>query len=431
MKRPRTAPRTEPRRWRTPPPITRTADALEGMEVLREVPGEAGVLLWQTYRNVMFWASIPASERKELFTPGAGDNRKREIKAAELPRDLVQPLRDLAEILSAPETVQPESVGGACRAIADWATEHEHQATALAFAQAAALAASRDAAASFAVGRMARLQGDHARADTWYRHAVMLARQVGDWESYVRSYNGLGKIFIHRGNLPMAHRMLIKGLRAARRKGLGELQGMVLHDLFVVATQSGRNESALEFARGSFRHYGAEHPDIRRLTHDVAYVWLEQGHFARAAAVFKALAPAAEEADLSVLAYSNLARAAGNLGDVDQFQRAWTEAMRRIRMHPKGQTTADCLLELGMGAAALGEWERATEALERSATEARELGVNAVRMRAESVLEALRAEKKVEAKPAVPGSPEQERTADLLADRMVRTLTSQRNLARR
>ncbi len=48
-----------PRRWRTPPPLTRgSAEGLEGMEILREVPGETGILLWQAYRNVMFWASV-------------------------------------------------------------------------------------------------------------------------------------------------------------------------------------------------------------------------------------------------------------------------------------------------------------------------------------------------------------------------------------
>jgi tetratricopeptide (TPR) repeat protein len=429
MKRPRTAQRTEPRRWRTPPPITRTADALEGMEVLREVPGEAGVLLWQGYRNVMFWASIPAEERAGMFAPAAGKRRRQEIAAAELPRDLVPPLTALAALLEAPEAVNTEEIATACRAVADWATEHEHTDTALSFAQAAALTAGRDAAAAFAVGRMARLKGDQARADTWYRHAVMIARQTSDWPSYVLAYLGLGKISVRRGNLPLAHRMLIKGLRAARRKGLGELQGAVLHDLFVVATQAGRVEQALEFARSAFRHYGPDHRDIPRLTHDVAYVWLEEGHFARAASVLRALAPATEEPDLSVLAYANLARAAGNLGDADQFQRAWTEASRRLR-NQSGQTAAAALLELGMGASALGEWDRATEALERSIALAREAGANTIRLRGESILESVQSERRLEAPRPAAVSAEQERTADLLAERMVRTLSGKRVAAR-
>jgi len=426
MKRPRTSPRTEPRRWRTPPPITRSADAFEGMEVLREVPGEAGVLLWQAYRNVMYWASVPAGERKAIFAEGAGDRRRREIKGAELPRDLVQPLKDIAALLDDPEGTRVEGIATACRTVSDWASETEHPGTALAFAQAAALAAGRDAEAAFLVGRMSRLQGDYPRADTWYRHAVMVARQVGDWRSYVLSYLGLGTIAIYRGNLGLAQRMLIKGLRAARRKGLGEQQGMVLHQLFVVATHAGKSEQALEFARGAFRHYGPDNDNIPRLTHDVAYMWLEQGHFSRAAAVFKALAPVTDDPVLALLGFSNLARAAGNLGDEDLFHRGWTEASRRLRSFQRNQTSAAALLELGLGAAAIGDASRATEALERSIAEAREFGAGAVRLRAESTLEALAAERRLEGRPASPSSPEQERTADLLADRMVRTLTGRR-----
>jgi tetratricopeptide (TPR) repeat protein len=401
------------------------------MEVLREVPGEAGVLLWQAYRNVMYWASVPAGERSGIFAAGSGDRRRREIKGAELPRDLVQPLKDLATLLDDAEGAAVEGIAAACRAVTEWATEREHPGTALAFAQAAAMAATRDAEAASIVGKMARSQGDYARADTWYRHAVMVARQVGDWPSYVRSYLGLGKIAIYRGNLPLAQRMLIKGLRAARRKGLGELQAWVLHDLFVVATQSGRMEHALDFARSAFRHYGADNVHIPRLANDVAYVWLEQGQFGRAAAVFRALAPVAESDEAAVTAYANLARAVGNLGDADQFQRAWTEVTRRIRHSPKMQKTAEALLEAGMGAAALGQWERASEALERAIETAREVGANKVRLRAESVLDSVRAERQLDGKPAAPGTAEQERTADLLADRMVRSLTHRRQAARR
>jgi tetratricopeptide (TPR) repeat protein len=430
MKRPRTAARTEPRRWRTPPPITRTADALEGMEVLREVPGEAGVLLWQAYRNVMFWASLPSEERVGLFAKGAAERRRKEVKGAEVPRDLTGPLNALAGILDLTEAANTDEAAAACRAISAWATEHEHPNTALAFAQAVALISARDASAAFTVGRMSRLQGEYARADTWYRHAVMVARQVGDWPSYVLAYLGLGKLSIRRGNLPLAHRMLIKGLRAARRKGLGELQGSVLHDLFVVATQAGRVEQALEYARSAFRHYGPENPTLPRLIHDVAYVWVEQGHFERAATVLRALAPATDVPDLSLLAYSNLARALGNLGDEEGFHRAWTEAQRRLRSLSTSTVVPAALLELGMGAAALGDWDRATETLERAMAAAREGGANTIRLRAETVLEAVSSEKRVDVQSAPPAPAEVERTADLLADRMVRTLSGRRTAKR-
>ena len=114
MKRARSTVRSEPRRWRTPPPITRTADSLEGMEILREVAGEAGVLLWQAYRNVMFLTATPAGERGGMFSASAAERRRKALKSAELPRSLVQPLRDLTEVLAEPESVAPSVVAAAC-----------------------------------------------------------------------------------------------------------------------------------------------------------------------------------------------------------------------------------------------------------------------------------------------------------------------------
>ena len=44
------------RRWRVPPPLTRTGELLEGAEILNEVPSEVGVVLWKSLRNVMLWS---------------------------------------------------------------------------------------------------------------------------------------------------------------------------------------------------------------------------------------------------------------------------------------------------------------------------------------------------------------------------------------
>src|SRR3954464_7080553 len=92
MKAPRTKAATArpPRRWRTPPPLTRgSAESLEGMEILREVSGETGVLLWQGYRNVMFWATAEPAERAPLFAADAGKRRLDELFAADVPGEIV------------------------------------------------------------------------------------------------------------------------------------------------------------------------------------------------------------------------------------------------------------------------------------------------------------------------------------------------------
>src|SRR5213082_3848438 len=88
MKSPRAKAATAraPRRWRTPPPLTRgSAESLEGMEILREVSGETGVLVWQAYRNVMFWATAEPADRGTLFSSNAAQRRLGELLAADLP----------------------------------------------------------------------------------------------------------------------------------------------------------------------------------------------------------------------------------------------------------------------------------------------------------------------------------------------------------
>lgn len=88
-----------PRRWRTPPPLTRGSESLEGMEILREVGGEVGILLWQAYRNVMFWAAAEQGERGRLFAAEAGRRRQTELAEARIGDDLAGPLAAIGEML--------------------------------------------------------------------------------------------------------------------------------------------------------------------------------------------------------------------------------------------------------------------------------------------------------------------------------------------
>src|SRR5215218_2912450 len=163
MKAPRTKAATAraPRRWRTPPPLTRgSAEGLEGMEILREVPGETGILLWQAYRNVMFWASVEAGERAKLFAQGAGQRRLEELLAADVPAGILDALVAVGRMLGAPDTTHGDVVAEAMRSLAQWADAQGYDAPALSFTQTAALAAPRNAEYALAVGKLARTRGE-------------------------------------------------------------------------------------------------------------------------------------------------------------------------------------------------------------------------------------------------------------------------------
>lgn len=411
-----------PRRWRTPPPLTRgSAESLEGMEILREVPGETGVLLWQAYRNVMFWATAEASERGTLFAPDAAQGRLSELLAADLPTAIVDPLVAVGRMLGAPQATSGESIADACRTVADWADAEGYDATALAFTQAAALASPRNAALALAVGKLARQRNELPRAETWYRHAIMIARQTGDWESYGIAYLSLGNMARERGNFPLAHRMHIKALRSGKRKGLSPIVGRASHDLFVIATETGRSEQAEHYARQAFRAYGTQDELLPKLAHDIAYYWMDQGYFARALPVFEVLQPLFPEMMNQLRVMSHIIRAAGGAGDREKFRKMWNEAMKLTREPVVLPLLANALLEMARGAASMGEWDRAEQVAERAVAVATERNEPAVIMRAESVLDSIRRGRTVE-KAQAGRTGRASDQADALANEMVRSL---------
>lgn len=414
----------EPRRWRTPPPLIRGSETLEGMDILREVGSEAGVLLWQSYRNVMFWATAEPGERARLFSAEAGRKRLAEVGAARLPQELVEPLNVVGGLLAAPEDTPGDDVAAACTAIGEWAQEEQHGAAALAFTQAAALAMPRSAALALKVGQVARDRAEMARAETWFRHAIMISRQVGDWETYARAYIALGNMAIHRGSFPVAHRMHIKALRAARRKGLPALQGMAAHDLFVVATETGRHAQAEEYAKAAFRAYGPHHERLPVLAHDVAYLWMDQGYFAPALEVFEALRPhVVGKRELGLTIVSNIARAAGGVGDREAFRKAWVEVNRLAKEPEVRSVLAAAMLELAHGAASLGEWDRAEQAAEQSRTVAAEMRQGKLLISAEFVLDSIRNGRRIERRaPDTAASAVGAQDAEMFAANLVRTL---------
>lgn len=375
-----------PRRWRTPPPLTRGSESLEGMEILREVGGEVGILLWQAYRNVMFWAAAEQGERGRLFSAEAGRKRQADLAEARISDELSGPLASFGEMLTAPDSTSGEAVAQACTGIARWAEQQGHSNTALAYTQAASVAAPRNARLALAVGKLARRRGELARAETWFRHTVMIARQIGDWDSYSRAYIALGNMLIARGNLPAAGRMHIKALRAARRKGLQQIQGMALHDLFVIADEMGRDEQAEEYARQAFRAYGPAHPSLLGLAHDIAYFWMQRGYFSQALDVFQRIEPVVTDSRVRLMLSANIARAAAGVGNRELFRKAWTQVYRMVKDPDLHGAVANSTLELALGAASLGEWDRAEQAGQEALEVATRLGQGKVRFRAEALL---------------------------------------------
>ncbi|HEX2202832.1 MAG TPA: tetratricopeptide repeat protein [Longimicrobium sp.] len=413
------------RRWRTPPAITHGAEAFEGLGILEEVKGPLGLLLWQAMRDVTLWANVPPEERAGVFAEGSDTHLHGMIRSAEVDVQLESPLMTVMRMVGAPEAARPESVELACQHIAHWADQHGYGATSIAFAQAAALSVPGDAGAAYAVGRLARRRAEHARAETWFRRAIALARQTGDWTSYALAFSGLGNLYMQRGNLPAARRFHVRALRAARRHSLRQIQGSALHDLFVIAAHGRQSDDAERYARGAFEAYGLEHSRLPALANDLAYFWMERGHFAPALTVFQTLLPHITRHEDRLVGLANIVRAAAGAGQRRLFEETWDEVWDGLARNEPAENQAQVLLELAHGASQLGEWERAERAAERALKVARDRGEAKVSLTAESVLESVRRGRlaRARAAEAAPAAVHAEEK-DVFATELVRTLNA-------
>lgn len=415
-------PRKPRRRWRwhVPPALTHGGESLEGAPVLDEVQGPLGLLLWETYRDVVLWSGTPPEERDGLFAAGAHAARVRALDGAGTDPALERGMRLAAAVVADPAGAQEADVMAACRAVSDWAEQRGLLGTAVTLATAAALASPTHAGAAFRVGQLARRKGENARAETWFRRAIGLGRQAKDWASYAEAFMGLGNLYKQRGNYPMAKRFHIRGLRAARRHALRDIIARVHHDLFTIAVEISPPAEAQELARQAFRAYGPRHSKLPALAHDVAYFWMGQGRFGPALDVFRAVLPHFVEPGERLLCAGNLGRAAGATGDRAIFEEAW-EIVWNADERDRLPAAAQALLELAHGASSLRDWARAEKAAETARDLAQKHGQGQVVILGDTVLDAARRKRGME--PASPSGATEavEDTQDLAAD-FVRSL---------
>lgn len=413
------------RRWRTPPAILHGGEAFEAAAVLDEMREPLGVLLFQVARDVYLWGITPPEQRAGLFEPGAEERLAAALREADADFQLESALLELVRMVGAPSVAEEEQVALACQHVAHWADLHGHLATAIAYAQGAAVVLPADAAASYAVGRLARRRAEYARAETWYRRAVALGRQSGDWGSYSMAFSGLGTLYMQRGNLPMARRFHLRALRSARRHSMRALHGSALHDLFVLAAQTRQPDEAERMARQAFEMYGPDHPRLVFLAADVAYFWMERGRFAPALTVFQSLVHHLQRQEDRVFALANMARAAAGAGRRRLFEQAWDEVWDRVSRAQYLENAATVMMELAHGAAMLGEYDRAERAAERAVAVARERGEAKVLLRAESVLDQARRGRGMATRAAAAeAEPETHARAESFALDLVRTLNA-------
>ena len=375
--------------YRVPPPLTRARGqtGLPASEIAAEFPDDTGALLWKSYRTVDLWA-MPGPGHA-LFADGALAMRQETITAAGLDPALRAPLEVIAGLLGNPRVVEASRVAGACREVARWAEERGKLGTALAFAQAGALADPENALAAVLVGRLARIRAEYDRAESWFDHALMLARQGRDRQAHAEALAGMGNLYVQKGNFPKARELHMRCLRAAKRYTLREMQGAALHNLFAVEVECDSWAEADRFVEEALDAYPAGSPGLLRLAQDVAYHWVAQGRHAPALLVMEELLTVFQCPAVRLVILGHVARAAAGLGNCDIFERAWSQVWAGLS-EDDVPGSARALLGLAHGAASLQEWSRAERALSRAISLATLRGEGNVRDEAERVKEMIR-----------------------------------------
>ncbi|MEW5926696.1 MAG: hypothetical protein AB1941_04390 [Gemmatimonadota bacterium] len=383
-------PRRAGRRSPPPPAILHGPDeTLDGVYILDEMRNGVGVLLWQSLHDVILWASVPPGERRGLFRPESVRRRLGALVALGADPVLEAALTSLAALSAEPDTARPEAVGSVCLQIARWADANGSAATALAFAQGAAMASPGDASAGLLAGTLARKLGERARAETWLRRTIVLGRRNGDRMSLFQACLVLGEMQAERGDVEGARGLFLRAFRGARRSGFREIKAQALHGLFRLAAQGGRADEADGYARSTLHAYGRRHPRVPQVARDIGTFWLERGKYNEALAALRLLLPYARRPADRVEALAAVARAAAGARNEEAFDDAAGEALQLLRRTPPEEMKSRPLLDLARGAAEMERWESAERAAQLALDAAVRSGEDQASSGAEALLTAV------------------------------------------
>lgn len=362
--RPRGRRRNISRRWCIPPAILREPDeTLEASQILEEFKGDLGLLLWNSLRDVTLWSSIDPERREGLFTAEAAQKRLAQLQSSGVEPGLEVSLTTLAALVGSPGTASGEIVSLVCLEVSRWAQEHGAFGTALAFAQAAALASPEEAGPAHTVGSLALRWGRGARAETWLRRCIGLARRGKDWASYAQAYVDLGSLYARRDLPGPARRYFTQAMRAGRRHGMLTIRGSALHGLFLLAMEAGDLDDAERYARGAMRAFGRGHVRLPALLHDIAFLWITRENYVRAIPTLQKLLVSRTGPADRALTLALLARGGAGSGDRRLYEEAWSGAWSLINRPGAREDHARTLLELARAAARLRDWIRMEQAI--------------------------------------------------------------------
>ena len=392
-----------------------------GAEILAELPRAQAVPLFSLFRATLAWSSGASA--------GEDAGRLEHHALARLGEGGCWPgAAVIALNISAPPGDDRDEIARACLCVADWALSQRAPNTALAYAGLAAFVWPRHPRYAWTYGRLLRGSGRMREAEQWFRRSHRIAVWLGDFEAQAKCLDSLGVLSYLTGSYRRAENRLARGLALAAKHGLHRVRGEILHDLFVLELNRQEFARAEEYATSALRQYLPRHDRLPALAHDLACLWMDQGHFARALPLLRAVVPHHEDPAEQFQSYAAAARAAGGAGDPLAFEWAWSRARDVIARLDERRVRPAALVDLGRGASSLGRWAEAIQAFEEARVVARTRGETGVVATAEAGLAAVGAERGADT-PARPHRQDRVARADVVAREVLEALQPLRSVA--
>ncbi|HEV7587206.1 MAG TPA: tetratricopeptide repeat protein [Longimicrobium sp.] len=368
----------------------------------QELEADEAVCLLKVFRLLLAWC-----RDAEALNRSHGRSRlyswRSAVEAYPLPSELWYPLVAIAQQLQEPASADVHLLSLACLAISDWAISREAPETALLFGETAAEISAANPRFAWVAGKLFRGRAKPREAEYWLYRAVHVAAAIRDRRAHALGLNSLGNLCRQRGSFALAQRHLVRARALAKRYRLPDLEGEVLHDLALLFTFMGDYREAEKHAALAFERYAPAHPNLPKLSHDTALIWAEQGFFARALAVYRVLLPHFHAADERLRVIAATIRCAGASGEGATVERYWEEAWMLAGRPDSAEVRASTLLDMGRGAAGLGLWQRAEEALHWARRAAVERGEHDTSAAVEASLDLVRRQQTLDLSPRRPG----------------------------
>jgi hypothetical protein len=358
-------------------------ETLEGSLILEEFRGELGLILWAAMRDVTLWAQTPPENRDGLFHEGTVEKRMDAVARAHVDTPVEMLLMSLAAVTATPAKADSETAALVCLELSRWAQDQGAIGTAIAFAQAAAVAEPLHAHGSRRVGSLSFILAMNsaspgqrqrlARAETWMRRAVALARYARAWDAYAWAYIDLAVMqrAAAKDDPLRAKRYYVLAARAARRHGYLPIRAVALHGLLRVGldlkeyADPEKVDDLEKLGTAALRAYSKDDPAGRReALQDLTRLWINTGKFAQAGAALRRILPTRTDPSERAYTCALLARACAGVGDVEGYRDAWSGGWGML-MRPAGDTDSGferTMVELASAALTLQDTPRVTQA---------------------------------------------------------------------